>query len=188
VTLPVKRGWFVRRRAVFQGLPGGLFRGSCRARRPAGRGASCSSSERAPGRTLGLSLSLSLSLLAASPRSSAIRHMDAHEERLLRRTRKRPRESSSRFASLVKPTRDFAYRTASRLPLPSRICCSFRLFPVPNERPRRAVRSSETSFWEEAYSTEKRERRRQILREPRERGGGSKGKDRSYRSNPILGL
>jgi len=50
-----------------------------------------------------------------SARSATTRHMDAHEERLLRRTRKRPRESSSRFASLVKWTRDFAYRTASRL-------------------------------------------------------------------------
>lgn len=40
-----------------------------------------------------------------SARSATTRHMDAHEERLLRRTRKRPRESSSRFASLVKWTR-----------------------------------------------------------------------------------
>lgn len=46
-------------------------------------------------------------------RSAATRHMDAHEERLLHCTRKRPRESSSRFASLVKRMRDFAYRTLS---------------------------------------------------------------------------
>jgi len=61
--------------------------------------------------SLSLSLSLAFHFLA---RSMATRHMDAYEERPLRRTWKRPRESSSRFASLVKRTRDFAYRTPSR--------------------------------------------------------------------------
>lgn len=68
-----------------------------------------------------------------SARSATTRHMDAHEERLLRRTRKRPRESSSRFASLVKWTRDFAYRTTSRLLrclLPTLSLCPPRSFSL----------------------------------------------------------
>lgn len=68
-----------------------------------------------------------LALISLSlPGSATTRHMNAHEERLLCRTRKRPRESSSRFASLVKWTRDFAYRTASRLlrPLLRTLCPS----------------------------------------------------------------
>lgn len=114
-------------RAVFQSSErlGEVFRGSCGARKRSAR-TSCSPLFRLASafrvlHSLNLrfslflprySLSRSFSFYFRLPAcSAATRHMDAHEERLLRRTRKR----FSRFASLVKRTRDFAYRTPSRL-------------------------------------------------------------------------
>lgn len=125
-------------RAVFQGSPGEVFRGSCGAKerereseRSERRGASCSSVFRLASafRVLFYTHSISVSLFSvlfsclalsccAFVSQSVPRLLDIwmHTKSLLRRTRKRPRKSSSRFASLVKRMRDFAYRTPSRFP------------------------------------------------------------------------
>lgn len=90
--------------------------------------------------SLFLPRSFPLSCFRLPVRPATTRHMDAHEERLLHRARKRPRKSSSRFASLVKRTRDFAYRTPSRFSLlssfvspstfvPSSVASATSLFP-----------------------------------------------------------
>lgn len=79
-------------RVVFQGSSGGVFQGSCRARRDA----SYSPISQLASTLLECSPILALSCFALiSARSATIRHMDAHEERLLRRTRKRSRLQDS---------------------------------------------------------------------------------------------
>lgn len=127
-------------RAVFQGSPGEVFRGSCGARK------------RSEGHLLlaGLptrlcfpsallySLYLRFSFLASLflALSSPFRGYSTYGR--TRRTppplhAKKARKSSSRFASLVKRMRDFAYRTLSRFPfslsLVIILCLSFDFVP-----------------------------------------------------------
>jgi len=118
-------------RAVFQSSLGEVFRGSCRARkRSVKRGISCLPvfhfySFRVLSYTYFIfvySLFLFLYSFFLRYTSSLCPFHGYSTHGCIRRTlpsRKRPRESSSRFASLVKRMRDFAYRISSQFFLPS---------------------------------------------------------------------